>query len=129
MELVAHVKEVNSVPVIGLSGEMDVRTAGRLWDPVLLLLNKGADKIVINLDNVQYVDSSGLGTMVGVLKRMTEQNCKLCVVSSNPLINKVLEITGLGSIFNIKANDTDAISCFDTITFPSWEAGTAASGR
>src|SRR5665213_1736388 len=98
MDLTTQLKELNGVPVIALSGEMDVHTSSKLRDAVLALLETGARKVIINLDNVEYVDSTGLGTMVGVLKRMTEQNCKLCVVSSNPLINKVFDITGLTRI-------------------------------
>ena len=119
MDLTAQVKEMSGVPVISLAGEMDVHTSARLRDSVLVLLETGARKIVINLDNIEYVDSTGLGTMVAVLKRMTEQDCKLCVVSANPLINKVFEITGLTRIFTIKSTDTEAIESFDSITVPT----------
>jgi anti-sigma B factor antagonist len=118
MDLTAQVKELNGVPIVMLSGEMDVHTSARLRDAVLALLDKGADKIVINLNNVEYVDSTGLGTMVGILKRMTEQNCKLCLVSSNPLINKVFDITGLTKIFTIKATDREAVDSLDTMVVP-----------
>lgn len=119
MDLTAQVKEVSGVPIIGLSGEMDVHTSAQLRDAVLALLDKGAQKIVVNLDNVEYVDSTGLGTMVGVLKRMTEQNSKLCLVSSNPLINKVFDITGLTRIFTIKPTDAEAIASFESMTAPA----------
>ncbi len=119
MDLTAQVKEVNGVPIIALSGEMDVHTSAHLRDSVLSLLEKGARKIVINLDNVEYVDSTGLGTMVGVLKRMTEQNCKLCIVSANPLINRVFDITGLTQIFTIKPDDSEAIAALETMTVPN----------
>jgi len=118
MDLIAQVKEFKGVPIIELSGEMDVHTSARLRDVVLAVLEKHASRIVINLDNVEYVDSTGLGTMVGVLKRMTEQNCKLCIVSSNPLINKVFDITGLTKIFTIKSTDEEAIASFDSQPAP-----------
>ena len=112
MELRTQVREVDGIPIIGLSGEMDVHTSQRLRDAVIELLGKGASHIVINLDNVEYIDSTGLGTLVGVLKRMNEQKARLCLVSVNPLINKVFDITGLERIFSITTTEADALASF-----------------
>jgi anti-anti-sigma factor len=68
---------------------------------MLELIDDGGIDLIINMCKVEYIDSSGLGALVGGLKRVSERNGKIVIVSDGPQIRKVFEITGLEKVFPI----------------------------
>jgi len=98
-----ELKETQSgVPVIVLEGEVDVYTAPQLKLQMIALLEKDAKKVVINLEKVDYLDSTALGVMIGGLKRMREKGGNISLVCPSPRIRRIFEITGLDRIFDIR---------------------------
>jgi anti-sigma B factor antagonist len=97
-------KETKSgVPVIVLEGEVDVYTAPQLKLQMINLLEKGSKQVIINLEKVEYLDSTALGVMIGGLKRMREIGGNISLLCPNPRIRRIFEITGLDRIFDIRA--------------------------
>lgn len=66
-------------------------------------LGTNRQDLIISMDGVEYIDSSGLGALVGGLKRASEQQGRIFIVCTNPQVTKVFEITGLVKVFPIFA--------------------------
>jgi anti-sigma B factor antagonist len=93
--------------VVDLNGEIDVYTSPKVKDAVGDLIDKGHYNLIINLEKVRYIDSTGLGVLIGGLKRVREHGGTVNLVCTNPQIKKIFDITGLVKIFGIY-DDEDA---------------------
>jgi anti-sigma B factor antagonist len=109
MDLQIKVRGKSTIPIIDLTGEVDAYTSARFRDTMLELVEKGAAHLVINMESVEYIDSSGLGALVGGLKRVSEREGKIVIVCSNPQIKKVFEITGLEKVFSVFTEEEEAL--------------------
>jgi len=97
------------VAVISLGGEVDVYTSPRVKQEVVDLLNNGTHKLVVDLSGVEYLDSTGLGVLIGGLKRARERDGDLKLVCDNLRILRIFEITGLTKIFDIHRTEAEAL--------------------
>jgi anti-sigma B factor antagonist len=87
--------------VLAVQGEVDVYTAPRLREKLVELVSQGRHEIIVNLDGVDFLDSTGLGVLVGGLKRLRSHDGDLGLVCTQQRILKVFEITGLTKVFTI----------------------------
>jgi anti-sigma B factor antagonist len=101
MDLGLDVSEVNGVTALTVRGEVDVYTAPRLRERLVELASEGHYKIVVDLEGVDFLDSTGLGVLVGGLKRLRSHDGDLFLVCTQHRILKVFEITGLTKVFSI----------------------------
>jgi anti-sigma B factor antagonist len=90
-----------AVPVIAVSGEIDVATAPQLREVLHRVIAEGGSTVVLDLLGVTFLDSTALGVLVGALKRCRETGGDLQVVVADPRIMKIFEITGLTNVFTI----------------------------
>ena len=95
--------------VVDAEGEIDMFTAPKLREQLVKLAEEGTYRIVVNLDKVTFIDSMGLGTLVGGLKRVKEHDGALVLVCSHRPVMRVLAITGLDNVFPVHASVEDAI--------------------
>ncbi len=95
--------------VLVVSGEVDVATAPRLRERLIELVNRGHHRIVVDLVGVEFLDSTGLGVLVGALKRVRTHDGELALVCAEPRILKVFEITGLTKVFSIFGSVDEAV--------------------
>jgi anti-sigma B factor antagonist len=96
--------------VLRIAGEIDVYTAPDLRQQVIDLVDNGTRHIVADLRGVDFLDSTGLGALVGSLKRLRLRQGSLGLVISGGRILQLLVITGLTNAFAIHASVLDAIS-------------------
>ena len=83
-------------PVVAVRGEIDVATSPQLRNDLNALVARGARHITLDFADVSFVDSSGLGVLVGTYKRLREEEeGSVRIVSAQPSVRKVFEITGL----------------------------------
>ena len=108
MDLGLDVKEQGGWVVLAVSGEVDVATAPRLRERLVDLVTEGNHRIVVDLENVDFLDSTGLGVLVGALKRVRTHDGDLGLVCTQPRILKVFEITGLTKVFAIHKSVDEA---------------------
>jgi anti-sigma B factor antagonist len=87
--------------VLAVKGEVDVYTAPRLREKLVELVSEGRRQLVVDLDGVDFLDSTGLGVLVGGLKRLRSHDGELELVCTQSRILKVFEITGLTKVFSI----------------------------
>jgi anti-sigma B factor antagonist len=95
-------------PVVAVEGEIDLATAGRLRDHVHEL-TAGADRVIVDLEGVEFIDSTGIGVLVGGMKRARNHGGDLSLVCTRGRILKVLEITGLSTVFAVHRSLADAL--------------------
>jgi anti-sigma B factor antagonist len=88
----------STTPRVAVRGEIDVATSPQLRNELNALIARGAQHITIEFGGVSFVDSSGLGVLVGTYKRLREEgNGTIRIVDAQPSVRKVFEITGLES--------------------------------
>lgn len=100
----------DGVEVVEVEGEIDVYTAPRLRELLIDLVNKNTYQFVVNMEKVDFLDSTGLGVLVGGLKRMRTHNGSLDVVCTQERILKILRITGLTKVFGIYQTVDQAVA-------------------
>jgi anti-sigma B factor antagonist len=110
MELDIPDLDVDGWTVVAASGEIDVATAPALRDRLAELVEDGTTRLVIDLEDVDFIDSTGLGVLVGGLRRARGEGGDLRLVCTNPRILKVFEATGLHDVFAIEATVDDAVA-------------------
>jgi anti-sigma B factor antagonist len=101
MDLGLEVTERDGWAVLSVQGEVDVYTAPRFRERLIELVSQGKHKIVVDLEGVDFLDSTGLGVLVGGLKRVRSPDGELVLVCTKSRILKVFEITGLPKVFSI----------------------------
>jgi anti-sigma B factor antagonist len=87
--------------VLALVGEVDVATAAQVRQAALKLISDGTRRLIIDLSGTEYLDSSGLGTLVGLLKRIREAGGEMPIAGAQPRVERVFEITGLTQVFRL----------------------------
>ena len=110
MDLGIDVTEKNDWAVIAVTGEVDVATVPRLREQLHSLVAQGSHHIVVDLDAVDFLDSTGLGVLVGALKRVRTHDGELALVCTQPRIRKVFEVTGLTKVFPLYDSVDEAVA-------------------
>jgi len=96
--------------VVDLTGEIDVHTAPLLRESVSNLLSAGHHHLVVDMERVDFLDSTGLGVLVGGLKRVRVHDGSLHLVCTQEKILKIFEITGLSKVFPIYPTVDEAVA-------------------
>jgi len=109
LDLKIAVEEKDDAMVLRLDGEVDVYTAPKLKSRLIDLVDQGKFKIVVDLEKVAFMDSSGLGVLVGGLKRVRSHDGSISLICSQENILKIFRITGLVKIFPIFDNEGQAL--------------------
>jgi anti-sigma B factor antagonist len=96
--------------VVYVGGEIDVYTAPMLREHLDEHISEGRNHLVVDLQDVPFMDSTGLGVLVGRLKLVRVNDGSLSLVCSSERILKVFSITGLDKVFQIYASLDDALA-------------------
>ena len=107
--MTVEVTEHDGAAVLAVRGEVDVATAPRLREHVVDAVSNGYRYIVLDLDGVEFLDSTGLGVLVGALKRVRTHEGELHFVCTQPRILKVFDITGLDRVLSIHTTVAGAL--------------------
>lgn len=100
---------VDGYRVVTVSGEVDVATAPRLRDGLESAVGAAPARLVVDLSSVSFIDSTGLGVLIGVSKQADEAGVALRLVIAESRIIKLFEITGLLDLFTIVPTREQAI--------------------
>lgn len=103
MNIKIEVNELDLLFEVKVQGEIDVYTAPKLREIVSPLSEKEKANIVIDLSGVSYMDSTGLGVIVGVFKSIRSHDGELKLVGLSERLKRLFEITGLADIININS--------------------------
>jgi anti-sigma B factor antagonist len=96
--------------VIALSGEVDLYTAPDFKQHLLDVIEEGGKRVVVDLSDTTFIDSTTLGVLVGGVKRLRPRDGQLSLVCSDRNITKIFEITGLDRVFSIYPSRAEALA-------------------
>ena len=96
--------------IVDLSGEVDIHGTPRLKETLASLTKEGRPKLLVNLSKVTYIDSSGLGVLVGALKEATKEGGRLVLAGMTREVRTVFDLTRLAKFFEIYDDEATAKS-------------------
>ena len=102
MDLTLSTREVDGTTIVAVGGEIDVYTAPKLRECITGLVDEGHRDLIIDLEQVEFMDSTGLGVLVGGLKRVRTHEGSLELVCTQERLLKIFRITGLAKVFVIR---------------------------
>ena len=113
MSMKVNARQVDGVTVLDLSGRITLGEGSVvLRDAVRDLLSKGNKKILANLADVNYIDSSGIGELVSAYTTVKNQGGELKLLNLTKKVHDLLQITKLYTVFDVKDNEAAAIKSF-----------------
>ena len=89
------------IAILSLTGEVDVANAAQVRDAALKLIADGAKCLMVDLSGTEYMDSTGLGTLVGLHKRLRESGGQVVIAGAQPRVKRIFDITGLTQVFRM----------------------------
>ncbi len=101
MDLSIETERVGNVVVLHVAGEVDVFTAPQLREALVGAIEEGSRNVVVDLQGVDFLDSTGLGVLVAGLKRVRQYGGDLSLVCTREHILKILDITGLVKVLKV----------------------------
>lgn len=101
MELDIKTDVQDDVCAMALEGEIDVYTAPRLKEELVSVVESGCPNVIVDMEKVGFIDSSGLGVLVSALRRARERDGVVRIVCTRENILKIFRITGLDKVFPI----------------------------
>ena len=110
MDLSLNVRTAGDRSVLDVVGEVDVYSAPELRERLSQLLSAGEPSLIVNLADVTFLDSTGIGTLVAGLNRAVQFGGTLTLVCDHDRILKLFRITGLDSVFAIRPSVEDALA-------------------
>ena len=103
------VRDEGDTKVVMLNGKLDTNTTPTAEADINALLDGGANKLLINFEQLSYISSSGLRLLLATAKRLKASGGELKVCSLNEMATEVFEVSGFGSILNVFATEQDAL--------------------
>jgi len=106
-------RQVNGIVIVDLSGRITLGEGSVLLrDLVRELVTKGQRKILLNLGDVTYIDSSGIGELVSAFTTVRNQGGELKLLNLTKKVHDLLQITKLYTVFDVKDDEAAAVASF-----------------
>ena len=113
MTMKASTRQVNGVTIVDMSGRITLGEGSViLRESVKDLLGKGQKKILLNLGDVSYIDSSGIGELVSAFTSVRNQGGELKLLKLTKKVHDLLQITKLYTVFDIKDDEASAVQSY-----------------
>jgi len=113
LSMKASTREIDGVTIMDLSGRITLGEGSVvLRDVVRDLLSKGKKKILANLADVNYIDSSGIGELVSAFTTVRNQGGELKLLNLTKKVHDLLQITKLYTVFDVRDDEASAIKSF-----------------
>ncbi len=109
MDLSLETRQAGDRIIVTVGGEIDVYTAPKLRDKITELVNAGHHTLVVDMEKVEFLDSTGLGVLVGGLKKVRAQDGSMELVCSQDRLLEIFRITGLAKVFTIHESEAEAL--------------------
>lgn len=103
MNLEIRVDETNGIVTVFLIGEIDAYTVSELQEIMDAIVEEKKPNIIVDLEKVNYMDSTGVGMFIGTLKSVKEYDGKLQLLNMQDRVYRLFQITGLTEVMDVKA--------------------------
>src|ERR1700710_3114873 len=110
VDLSLETRQSDDVTIIEVGGEIDVYTAPKLRDKITELVGNGDYHLVIDMEKVDFLDSTGLGVLVGGLKKVRAHDGSMRLICNQERLLKIFRVTGLAKVFAIHGSQADALA-------------------
>jgi anti-sigma B factor antagonist len=108
-------RDQENVVIISLSGRLDLSNGGKLKDEVKKVLASGKTSVHLNLKEVEFVNSSGLGALVSIMKEIRLQRGRLTLSDLADYVQEIFDITQLSHIFEIFTTEEEALNSYQVV--------------
>lgn len=109
MALNITIKEESDKIIIGLVGNLDTNTSPEAEDEINKYLEKGVNKILIDLEHTRYVSSAGLRIFLATAKKTTANSGMVMLCHPNKIVKEILDVSGFSTIIVVKPTIEDAL--------------------
>ncbi len=114
MDMKTSTRQVGDVTIVDISGRISLGEESKaLREQIMNLLSAGHVKILANLAEVSYIDSSGLGALVGAFTSVRKAGGELKLLKLSPKVDDLMEVTRLYTVFDIADDEAAAVKSFD----------------
>lgn len=110
MDLSLAVASAGARTVLRVAGEVDVSSAPQLQDKLSDLVDVAGAALIVDLSGVTFIDSTGLGVLVGARNRAAELDGSISLVVASDRVLKLFRITGLDGVFDVHPSLDDAVA-------------------
>jgi len=111
MELTLNVySEPPGFTIVAVGGEIDVYSAPKLRERLITLVDSGSYNLIVDMEAVEFLDSTGLGVLVGGLKRVRAHDGWIDLVCTQGRILRIFRITGLSKVFSIYDSVAESVA-------------------
>jgi anti-sigma B factor antagonist len=108
-------REENGIAVLNLSGRLDLSSGSMLKEEIKKSLDKNVTSIHLNLSQVEFINSSGLGSLVSIMKEIRLLKGRFTLSDLASYVREIFEITQLSHIFEIFASEDEALSSYQSV--------------
>lgn len=108
-----NVKDAGNIAIVELSGRLDMSNGNKLKEVVKELLQAGKSQIHVNLAAVDFVNSSGLGALVSIMKEIRLHRGRLTMSDLVEYVREIFDITQLSHIFEIYSTEREAMNSYE----------------
>lgn len=109
------VRERGTVTILSLSGRLDLASGTALKEQVKKLLAKSNTSVHLNLQNVEFINSSGLGALVSIMKEIRMFKGRLTLSNLASYVQEIFDITQLSHIFEIYQTEDEAVASYQAV--------------
>lgn len=110
------VRENGNICIINLEGRLDLASGTALKDRVKEMFDKNINSIHLNLENVEFINSSGLGALVSLMKEARIRKGRLTLSNLASYVQEIFEITQLSHIFELFTTEEEALNSYDSVS-------------
>ena len=113
MSMKVATRQVDGITILDLSGRITLGEGSvTLRDAVHDVVAKGSKHILLNLENISYIDSSGIGELVSAFTSVKNSGGELKLLNLTKKVHDLLQITKLYTVFDIKDDEATAVAAF-----------------
>ena len=113
MKITTSTRQAGNVTIVDISGRIELgEESAAVRDMISDLLSKGHKQILLNLGDVHYIDSSGLGALVSAFTSVRKQGGELKLLNLTNKVSDLMQITKLYTVFDIANDEASAVKSF-----------------
>ena len=110
-----QVREQDNMAILSLSGRLDLASGATLKEHLKKLTEKQFTQFHLNLSDVEFINSSGLGSLVSIMKEIRLRKGRLTLSNLASYVQEIFEITQLSHIFEIHATEEEALATYQLV--------------
>jgi anti-sigma B factor antagonist len=113
MKMTTSIRQAGSVTIVDVGGRVELgQESAAIRDLISNLLSQGHKQILLNLADVDYIDSSGLGSLIGSLASVRKQGGELKLLNLTDKVVDVMQVTRLYTVFDVTTDEASAVKSF-----------------